>query len=103
MSSAGNLVNGKWVEGSGPAFQSSNPANGEVLWEGNSSTQSDVEAALSAARTALADWSARGLDERAKIIEILRRENGNKSRAARALGINRRKLYRLVEKYGIET
>lgn len=41
--------------------------------------------------------------ERAKIIEVLRREGGNKSRAARALGIDRRKLYRLVEKYQIDT
>lgn len=40
--------------------------------------------------------------ERTKIVEVLRREHGNKSRAARALGIDRRKLYRLVEKYGIE-
>jgi DNA-binding NtrC family response regulator len=40
--------------------------------------------------------------ERAKVIEVLRREGGNKTRAARALGINRRKLYRLVEKYSID-
>ena len=40
--------------------------------------------------------------ERNKIIEVLRRESGNKSRAARVLGIDRRKLYRLVEKYGIK-
>lgn len=40
--------------------------------------------------------------ERSKIIEVLQREGGNKSRAARALGIDRRKLYRLVEKYQIE-
>ncbi len=41
--------------------------------------------------------------ERAKIVEVLRREGGNKSRAARVLGIDRRKLYRLVEKYQIES
>lgn len=41
--------------------------------------------------------------ERSKIVEVLRREGGNKSRAARVLGIDRRKLYRLVEKYGIDT
>ncbi len=40
--------------------------------------------------------------ERAHIAEILRRERGNKARAARALGINRRSLYRLIEKYGLE-
>lgn len=40
--------------------------------------------------------------QRAKVIEILRRERGNKSRAARALGIDRRTLYRLVEKYQID-
>jgi DNA-binding NtrC family response regulator len=39
--------------------------------------------------------------QRAKIIDVLRREAGNKARAARALGIDRRKLYRLLEKYGI--
>lgn len=40
--------------------------------------------------------------ERSKIIEVLKRKGGNKSRAARALGIDRRKLYRLVEKYKID-
>jgi DNA-binding NtrC family response regulator len=39
--------------------------------------------------------------ERAKVVEVLRREHGNKTRAAHALGIDRRKLYRLIEKYAI--
>jgi transcriptional regulator with PAS, ATPase and Fis domain len=41
--------------------------------------------------------------ERAKVVEVLRREGGNKTRAARTLGIDRRKLYRLVEKYAIDS
>jgi DNA-binding NtrC family response regulator len=41
--------------------------------------------------------------ERAKIVEVLRRERGNKTRAARALGIDRRKLYRLVDRYAVRT
>lgn len=39
--------------------------------------------------------------ERTKVVEVLRREKGNKTRAAQALGIDRRKLYRLIEKYNI--
>jgi DNA-binding NtrC family response regulator len=39
--------------------------------------------------------------ERRKVVEVLRRERGNKARSARALGIDRRKLYRLLEKYQI--
>jgi DNA-binding NtrC family response regulator len=39
--------------------------------------------------------------QRSKIVEVLRRESGNKSKAARALGIDRRKLYRLLEKFSI--
>jgi DNA-binding NtrC family response regulator len=38
---------------------------------------------------------------RSKIVEVLRREGGNKTRAAHALKIDRRKLYRLLEKYQI--
>ncbi|MDD4891953.1 MAG: sigma-54 dependent transcriptional regulator [Phycisphaerae bacterium] len=39
--------------------------------------------------------------ERTKVVEVLRREHGNKTRAAHALGIDRRKLYRLMEKYTV--
>jgi DNA-binding NtrC family response regulator len=39
--------------------------------------------------------------QRSKVVEVLRREGGNKSKAARALGIDRRKLYRLMERYAI--
>ena len=50
----------------------------------------------------LADTDDLSSIERAKVIEVLRRESGNKTRAAKTLGIDRRKLYRLVEKYDIK-
>jgi transcriptional regulator with PAS, ATPase and Fis domain len=40
--------------------------------------------------------------ERAHVLEVLKRERGNKARAARSLGVNRRSLYRLIEKYNLQ-
>jgi len=39
--------------------------------------------------------------ERAHVLAVLEQEHGNKARAAKALGIHRRKLYRLLERFGI--
>ncbi len=39
--------------------------------------------------------------QRQKIVEVLRRVSCNKSRAAKSLGIDRRKLYRLLDKFAI--
>lgn len=57
----------------------------------------------SASPTAPAVRDASRLDEieKAHIVEILEREKGNKAKAARALGIHRRKLYRLLERYDL--
>jgi len=41
--------------------------------------------------------------QKSHIAEIMRRENGSKTRAARELGISRRALYRLLEKHGISS
>lgn len=39
--------------------------------------------------------------ERSHVADVLEREKGNKARTARTLGISRRSLYRLLEKYGM--
>ena len=40
--------------------------------------------------------------ERRHVRELLHEHQGNKVQAAKALGISRRALYRLIEKYGLE-
>lgn len=40
--------------------------------------------------------------EKKHIIDILEQKKGNKAQAAKVLGIHRRKLYRLIERYGID-
>jgi len=54
-----------------------------------------------APRPALRDLQRLDEIEKAHIIEVLQREKGNKARAARALGIHRRKLYRLLERFDL--
>jgi DNA-binding NtrC family response regulator len=39
--------------------------------------------------------------QRSHVLDVLRRENGNKARASRVLGIARRSLYRLMDKYDL--
>jgi DNA-binding NtrC family response regulator len=39
--------------------------------------------------------------ERAHVADVLTRMKGNKLQAAKALGISRRALYRLIDKYGL--
>ena len=60
-----------------------------------------VTATQSQINGAVADDDHLASIEKAHIVEVLGREGGNKARAARALGVNRRSLYRLIEKYGI--
>jgi len=57
--------------------------------------------AISAVPRTVADGDALAEVERAHIVDVLNREGGNKARTARMLGINRRSLYRLLDKYSI--
>jgi DNA-binding NtrC family response regulator len=62
-----------------------------------------VPASVPAARRMDGSDANLALLEKSHIVDVLARERGNKARAARALGVNRRTLYRLLEKYEIDT
>jgi DNA-binding NtrC family response regulator len=55
-----------------------------------------------AATTTLADDGTLAAIEKARVVEVMQKQRGNKSRAAQVLGISRRSLYRLLEKYDLD-
>ena len=61
----GNLfINNAWTQGSGPAFNSVNPANNKVVWQGHGATADEVDRAVSASQIAFKDWSRTTLADR---------------------------------------
>src|SRR5437588_7701683 len=66
------LINGQWVEGSGKAFDTVNPATGEVLTQIADASEKDVDQAVAAARKAFEDtagpWRKMSASERGKVL-----------------------------------
>lgn len=63
-----NFINGRWRDGSGETFVSTNPATGETVWAGPAASETDVAAAVDAAREAFVTWSLTSLDDRIAVI-----------------------------------
>src|SRR5258707_6073015 len=66
------LINGQWTAGSGKAFDTINPATGEVLTQLAEASTQDVDQAVAAARKAFDDlagpWRKMSASERGKIL-----------------------------------
>jgi DNA-binding NtrC family response regulator len=82
----------------------------QILAEGNAITTDDLpDSLLAVGRSAAATGTpaaTAGPDEldgveRRHVDDVLRRSGGNKLQAAKALGVSRRTLYRLIEKHGL--
>jgi DNA-binding NtrC family response regulator len=81
----------------------------KILCDGEVIRLQDLPKEITSAKGAAASGSAAAWEstddlaaiQRSKVVEVLRREAGNKTKAASALKIERRKLYRLLEKYQI--
>ncbi len=63
-----HFIAGNWATGNGQPFQSINPANGDVVWEGNAAADAQVDAAVAAARDAFPAWSMLAQDARTAIV-----------------------------------
>jgi len=79
----------------------------QILAEDHAITLDDLPDSLASVAMPSATAGANPLHlrevERRHVLEILQREKGNKVHTAKALGISRRALYRLIEKYHLET
>jgi succinylglutamic semialdehyde dehydrogenase len=69
-----NYIAGRWQMATGRSFISENPATGEVVWKGNTSSPSDVEASILAAQSAANDWGFRRHQERVDIVEAFQEQ-----------------------------
>jgi succinylglutamic semialdehyde dehydrogenase len=64
MSSGKLYINGKWKNGSGESFVSTNPATGEEIWRGNAASAADIDEAMLSARKAFCEWGFTSYDTR---------------------------------------
>lgn len=86
-----NYIKGAWIAGNGDAFESIDPSNDAVLWNGAAANGRQVREAFKAAKAAFPAWSALSLEERlapikrfkelaiaqkAEIGELIARETG---------------------------
>ena len=62
------FIRGEWQQGQGEIFKSTDPSNGEVIWEGAAASVSDVNRAFAAAREAFPGWARTPLEERVGIL-----------------------------------
>jgi transcriptional regulator with PAS, ATPase and Fis domain len=76
----------------------------QILAEGACITADDLPENLLTAPAAGGDGGGQGLHDaqRRHVLAVLRQAKGNKVHAARALGVSRRALYRLLEKYRLD-
>jgi succinylglutamic semialdehyde dehydrogenase len=73
-----NFIDGEWRGGAGASFQSTNPADGSVVWSGSAADTTDVSDAFSAARAAYSDWARTPVEDRIAVVEAFKAELENR-------------------------
>lgn len=77
----GVYIDGKWCEGSGPRFNNTCPATGDIVWEGKSAGPQDVTAAIDSSRRAFVHWSRLPQGDRTAVLERYAEEIGKRADA----------------------
>ena len=63
-----HYIAGQWQPGQGELLQSLDPVAQSVLWQGQSASAAQVNAAVVAARDAFSQWAAYSLDGRIAVL-----------------------------------
>lgn len=69
-----HFINGTWTSSQGTAMESLNPATGKTVWQGESAKQAEVDAAISAAREAFAQWSGLSVEKRLEVLQAFKQQ-----------------------------
>lgn len=64
-----HYIGGRWVQGDGTAFQSTDPATGKITWEGRAAAADQVEQAIGAARGAFEEWAQTPIQHRMDLLQ----------------------------------
>ena len=63
------LINNQWHVGLGHDFNSVNPSNGQIIWQGKTASKEQVDAAVKSARLAQLAWAESSIENRITILE----------------------------------
>jgi succinylglutamic semialdehyde dehydrogenase len=69
MSQPIQYIQGQWQAGNGDTFSSVNPANGDVIWQGQGADALQVDLAVKTARQAFIAWSQQPLAQRLTVVQ----------------------------------
>ena len=88
MKNGSHFIAGVWRVGAGIPFKSIDPATGTPVWQGREASETEVNAAVKAARSAFPSWARLTLEERAGYLRIFAR-HVQEGRAALAESISK--------------
>ena len=67
MAHTTHFINGQWLAGNGEPMESIDPAKNQVVWQGQTASEEQVDDAVQAARNAFIEWSMSSFESRLAI------------------------------------
>ncbi|HAT9215644.1 TPA: succinylglutamate-semialdehyde dehydrogenase [Legionella pneumophila subsp. pneumophila] len=88
IQSKGQYINGEWIKGNGLILESTNPASGTLLWQGNNATDEEIANACYVAHRALKSWANTSFEERARYTIVFAEQvEKNRDQLARLISL----------------